>query len=180
MSSLTRREVLAGGVLTATSLTPLTSTLLPNKDRKRVLRFGHLTDIHVQPEANAGKGMEQALIHMQSQKDKVEFLVTGGDQIMDSFGADAPRTEAQWKIWQDVLKANLKVPAAHCIGNHDVWSWPSETKTESRRGKVWAQEAMGLAKPYYSFDRAGWRWIVLDSTFPAGGGYTAQLHEEQF
>jgi 3',5'-cyclic-AMP phosphodiesterase len=34
--------------------------------RQRTLRFAHLTDIHVQPELNAAKGLTTCLRHVQS------------------------------------------------------------------------------------------------------------------
>src|SRR5690606_23551047 len=42
-------------------------------------------------------------------------------------------------------------------------------------------DILGLEKPYRSYDRNGWHFIVLDSVFPkATGGYTARLDDEQF
>lgn len=189
-SNLTRRELLASGLAAATTSAMTGPLSMPaNLDSaqdapKRVLRLAHLTDIHVQPEGPAALGMERALVAAQSLPDKPDVIVTGGDQIMDAMGADADRTRAQWKVWQDILKANLTVPAIHVIGNHDVWGWNKNssktTGSEPLWGKKWPQEELKLTNPYYSFDRAGWRWIVLDSTFPSGGGYTARLDDAQF
>lgn len=38
---------------------------------------------------------------------------------------------------------------------------------------------LGLAKPYRSFDRGGWHFIVLDSVSPQGDGYVGKLDDEQ-
>jgi 3',5'-cyclic AMP phosphodiesterase CpdA len=156
---------------------------LVNPNRKRSLRIAHLTDIHVQPERGAEKGMEAALEHAQGQSDKPDLIFTGGDLIMDAFGADEARTKVQWDIFTRVLKSTVEVPIEHTIGNHDVWGWGNRSKFEkdSRFGKRWACDVLGLDKPYRSFDRAGWHFIVLDSTFPKGTGeYTARLDDEQF
>ena len=51
---------------------------------------------------------------------------------------------------------------------------------EPEYGKKWAMEVLGLPHPYRSFDRAGWHFIVLDSTFPQNDSYTAKLDDEQF
>lgn len=182
MENLTRRDLLvasAGGVL----LPNLLNASPPNPKRKRSLRIAHLTDIHVQPELGAPKGMEAALNHAQGQKDKPNLIITGGDLIMDALGADAVRTKQQWDIYTSVLKANAEIPVEHTIGNHDVWGWNAIDKyaLESKFGKVWACEVLQLAKPYRSFDRAGWHIVILDSTHrTAGNGYTARLDDEQF
>ncbi|HMS55152.1 MAG TPA: metallophosphoesterase [Fimbriimonadaceae bacterium] len=180
MKGLSRRDLLVAS--SAGVLLPNLSLAAPNPARKRRLRIAHLTDIHVQPEKGAPKGMEAALIHAQSQKDKPNVIFTGGDLIMDSFGADAERTKTQWDIFSSVLKANAKIPVEHTVGNHDVWGWGNRAKYEKepKFGKASACEVLSLEKPYRSFDRAGWHFVVLDSTFPHEGGYKARLDEEQF
>lgn len=47
-------------------------------------------------------------------------------------------------------------------------------------GKKWAIDVLQLGSPYRSFDRAGWHFIVLDSTYPHESGYIAKLDEDQF
>lgn len=181
MAGLSRRELLAasaGGILL-----PNLMTGLQNPKRKRSLRIAHLTDIHVQPENGAPKGMEAAIEHAQGQKDKPNMILTGGDLIMDALGADAARTKTQWDIFTSVLKANAEIPVEHVIGNHDVWGWNAIDKysKESKFGKTWACEVLQLEKPYRSFDKKGWHFVVLDSTHRVeGNGYTARLDDEQF
>ncbi len=178
---INRRELLrmgAAGIL-------LPSTVLavaPNKTKKRSMRIAHLTDIHVQPERGAPKGLETCLDHVQSQKDKPDFIFTGGDLIMDSLGATPERTESQWKVFNSVMKSNVDIPVEHTIGNHDVFGWnnPSSYEPHAKFGKIWALEQLELEKPYRSFDRNGWHFIVLDSNFRQAKGYTANLDDEQF
>ena len=108
----------------------------------------------------------------------------GGDLVMDSLGSDEARVRTQWEVFSRVTKAENSLPIEHCIGNHDVWGLNRKdshtTGSEPRYGKNWAMEIMGLSRPYRSFDRAGWHFIVLDSTFPVDQGYTAKLDDEQF
>lgn len=178
--ALTRRHVIAGAAAAGmTALVPSAAATTPQPKGKRVLRFGHLTDIHVQPEKRAEEGMVHTLEHVQNLSDKPDLIVTGGDLIMDAFRADRARTKTQWDIFQRVIKNHVSLPVEHCIGNHDVWHWPGEGR-EPERGKKWPCDALGLAKPYRAFDRAGWRFIVLDSTFPRGEDYVARLDDEQY
>lgn len=161
----------------------------PRAKRKRVLRIAHLTDIHVQPEGVAPEGMARALRSAQGLADKPDIIFTGGDSIMDALGADKARTKAQWEVFQAVLKNECSLPVVHCIGNHDVWGWgldDESVKSDRLYGKQWAVEEFGLERRYYSFEKAGWRFIVLDSTHrvdrtdPEEHCYTAKLDEEQF
>lgn len=156
----------------------------PNVPRRtRVLRIAHMTDVHVQPEGDAPAGLARALQHVQRLADKPDVIFNGGDAIMDSLQSDKSRALAQWQTWRDVLSSECSLPIVHCIGNHDVWGWESSHSPSGQDrlyGKQWAMDEFGLQARYYGFDRAGWRFIVLDSTYPVEGGYTARLDDEQF
>lgn len=176
-----RRDLLAAGTgAVLASTVGLVHASAPKP--KRSLRFAFATDPHVQPEGGATAGWNACLKHLSAQKDRPELLVTGGDLIMDAFGATPERTQAQWDVFLRGIRDHVKVPVRHALGNHDVFGWGNRAKyaSDKRFGKAWACELLGLQKPYYSFDQGGWHFIVLDSTFPAGGGYTAKLDEEQF
>jgi 3',5'-cyclic-AMP phosphodiesterase len=152
--------------------------------RKKVLRLAHLTDIHVQPERGAEKWLVQCLHHVQQQAEPPELILNGGDTIMDSLGADKTRTAIQWNIWKKVVEKECSIPIENCIGNHDVWGWADNSGVspdEPLYGKKSAMEAFGLEERYRSFEKAGWRFIVLDSTHThPESSYTARLDEEQF
>ncbi len=149
----------------------------------RVLRLAHLTDVHVQPERHAGDGLATCLRHVMSLPDRPQLILTGGDAIMDSFEADNTRTQLQWDLWKKVLADECDIPMRHAIGNHDVWginrSKSHTTGQEVNFGKKRAVENFGISDRYYSFDQAGWRFIVLDSTFPQGDGYISKFDDEQ-
>lgn len=160
----------------------------PAAGRKRAVRFAHLTDVHVQPERGAADGLAACLRHAQGLKDKPEFILTGGDAVMDVFNCGPDRAKAQADVWHRVWKAENSLPVEHCIGNHDVWGWANKghltTGDEPNWGKQWALDLYGLNQRYRSFDKAGWHFVVLDSVFPTPDGkdtkYTAKLDDEQF
>jgi len=142
-----------------------------------------MTDIHIQPERGAAKGFAEALRHAQSLTDPVQLVLTGGDLIMDSFEANAVRTTLQWALWQTVCKEECSAPIEHCLGNHDIWGWnkarSGTTGDERLWGKTWAREVLGLDGDFHAFERAGWKFLSLDSVRPLGDGYTAFLDEGQ-
>ncbi|MCU0771537.1 MAG: metallophosphoesterase [Verrucomicrobia bacterium] len=149
----------------------------------RSLRLAHITDVHVQPELGAARGLAQCLHHVQSQPDAPQLILNTGDSIMDAIEAGADRTELQWNLWQKLLRDECSLPLEHAIGNHDCWGLnrtkSGTTGREPRWGKQWALEGLGLASPYRSFDRAGWHFIVLDSIEPYQDTYRARLGAEQ-
>jgi Icc protein len=148
------------------------------------MRIAYLTDIHVQPERNAGEGLIACLRHVQQLTPLPDVVFNGGDAIMDAFEADESRTRRQWDLWHMIIHDECRLPIEHCLGNHDVWGWnrtkSGTTGLEPLHGKRWAMEAFGLRERFHSFDRAGWHFIFLDSTFPKGDAYEARLDEEQF
>ena len=149
-----------------------------------VLRVAHITDVHVQPERGGGRGMAACLRHIQSRKDRPSLILNTGDCIMDSFNHDRARTDLQWELWSKVLKDECSLPIEHCLGNHDIWGW-NKTRSGTRGvepqwGKQRGMEALGLDRPYHSFDHGAWHFIMLDSMVPFEEGYRARLDEEQF
>jgi Icc protein len=159
----------------ATAVQPA-PTVVP---RRRALRFTHLTDVHVQPELNAAKGLATCLAHVQSQTDRVESILFGGDAVMDVFAVDAPRIKLLADLWHSIFKQDCSLPVRTCIGNHDVRPW-SKRGDDGLLSKAWALDMLGLERRYYAFDQAGWRFLVLDSIQPSGNDYTSGIDAEQF
>ncbi len=152
---------------------------------KRMLRIAHMTDLHIQPERGAAQGLTAALHHVQSLEDRPDLIITGGDTVMDSLGQDNARTTTQWELFHKIMKDECSLPVKSCIGNHDVWGWNKErsqtTGDEALWGKKRAVEELGLPNRYYSFDRAGWHFIILDSTFPDEEHvYIAKMDDAQY
>jgi 3',5'-cyclic AMP phosphodiesterase CpdA len=147
------------------------------------IRFAYLTDTHVKPDAIAEAGMAKAFHHAQSVKPKVDFIINGGDSIMDSLEADKQKTQTQWDLFHSILKNENSLPIYHCIGNHDVWGWfikNDKPDADKLYGKQWVVETLQLPKRYYSFTKDKWHFIILDSTqLNPAGGYIAYIDPEQ-
>ena len=148
------------------------------------IRFAYLTDIHIKRSVVAEAGMAKALHHAQSLRPKVDFIINGGDSIMDSLAADKQKTKEQWDLFHTILKKENSLPVYHCIGNHDVWGWfikNDKPDADKLYGKQWAVETLQLSNRYHSFSKGNWHFIVLDSTqLNPEGGYIAYVDPEQY
>ncbi|MEJ8818216.1 metallophosphoesterase family protein [Lacibacter sp. H407] len=167
--------------LVGSSLLPFHSSAENSKTGK--IRFAYVTDIHVKPDAVAEAGMAKAFQHVQSLKEKVDFIINGGDSIMDSLDADKQKTKTQWDLFHSILKKENSLPVYHCIGNHDVWGWfikNDRPEADKLYGKQWVVETLALPKRYYSFTKNKWQFIILDSTqLNPAGGYIAYVDPAQ-
>lgn len=159
--------------------------------RNRVLRVAHLTDLHLQSDApgldQPQEGVISALRHAQSQPDRPDLILFGGDTIMDSLKTSKDEAVALWSLWQKTVAAEVRLPHYYALGNHDMWGWAVHDRPAIERdpdyGKGLALRLLGLDRAYYAFDRAGWHFIVLDSLqidYGAALGYIARLDDEQF
>lgn len=161
----------------------LSSFSLPEESKHKPIRFAHLTDIHLKPGIIPETGMAKAFQHAQKLSPNVDFIINGGDSIMDALEADKVKTQTQWDLFHKILKQENSLPIYHCIGNHDVWGWfVKENKPDNDRlyGKVWVVETQQMKDRFYSFTKGKWHFIVLDSTqLNSAGGYIAYLDPEQ-
>lgn len=153
---------------------------------RRTLRVAHMTDMHIEPEKGIAGWAARALEHAHAMPDRPDFILQTGDIVGDSLCTPAERVGVLWKCVEQVLADHCRLPIEHCIGNHDVFGWnrakSRATGSEPNFGKRWVMEQLKLDHPYRSFDRAGWHFVVLDSTHSGSGKrvYHAGLDEEQF
>jgi Icc protein len=178
-----RKEFLQSGVIAAgfSMLPQFVSAKEPSA--KKALRFAFMSDIHVKPGAVPELGMAKALQHINSLKPKVDFIVNGGDCVMDALAATKESVQTQWDLYHSIMKKENKLSVYPCIGNHDVYGWFHKTPdpTEPLYGKKWAVKELQMPDRYYHFKKEKWDFIVLDSTQnnPAGG-YIGKVDDEQF
>jgi Icc protein len=146
-------------------------------------RIAFMSDVHVKPTAIAEEGMRKAFHHVNALKPSVDFIMNGGDAIMDALNASREKVQLQWDVWNRVLQAENKLPIHHCIGNHDAWGWQMTdpaVKNDPLYDKAWVLQQHKMPGRYYSFDHKEWKFIVLDSPQENNGGYIARLDEAQF
>jgi Icc protein len=82
---------------------------------------------------------------------------------------------------KSIMKSECSVPVHYCLGNHDVW-WNENSKGQTFYGKQYSLGQLELPKPYYSFVKRGWKFIILDSVHQDidSTWYIGKLGDEQF
>ena len=157
-SPLTRRQF-----LTTSALATSSGALLAEEPRD--FTFAFLTDMHVQPERAAGQGYVQCLKHVNRHPAQPQFVITGGDLIMDALEVGQERIDVQWQLFDECMK-RLELPVHHTIGNHDVVGWSAKSIVQPDAhdyGKKQFADRYGAGRTYRSFDHGGWHFILLDS-----------------
>jgi Icc protein len=137
--------------------------------RTEDFRFVHLTDLHVQPELRAAEGLTACLKAVNRLAPKPDFILTGGDLIMDALEQDAARSRMLFSLLKKIFADEAGLPVYHCIGNHDCFGWGRKkgvTPETPGYGKKMVCEILGLERTYYRFDHQGWRFFVLDDIQP--------------
>jgi Icc protein len=177
-----RRHYLQQTSLSAAALSMAgLSFAAPKKAKTFSIAF--ISDVHVKPTETAEQGMRNALRHVNRLKPAVDFIMNGGDSIMDALNASKEKVQGQWDVWNRVLHSENSLPIHHCIGNHDAWGWQMTdpaVKNDPLSDKQWVLQQHKMPGRYYSFDHKGWKFIVLDSAQENNGGYIARIDEEQF
>lgn len=140
----------------------------------QAFRFAHLADIHVQPERRAGEGFRKCLDAVHGLKPRPDFILTGGDLVMDVLNTNAGRAKALFDLYTKIC-GDSDIPIRQCVGNHDVFGWSSKGKIRPDHvayGKKMVQERLDLARTTYSFNHKGWHFCVVDDIQPRKGeGY---------
>lgn len=123
--------------------------------------FVFMTDIHVQPELSADKGLEKAIQKVNELNP--DFVITGGDLIMDALGQSRERSDSLYQIYTRI-KNQFNMPVFNTIGNHEHFAFYMKDeigRDDPDYGDKMYRRYMGL--PYYSFNFGGWHFISLNS-----------------
>ena len=87
-----------------------------HKDSSFSIAF--MTDIHLQRERHAQEGFLQAIKHVNQQD--VDFVITGGDLIMDALGVGFGKADSLYLMYTGLLDS-FSVPVYNTLGNHEVF-----------------------------------------------------------
>ncbi|MCE5179011.1 MAG: metallophosphoesterase [Proteiniphilum sp.] len=122
--------------------------------------FAFLTDVHLN--ANnfdvSSKGLRQALEHAKSKE--VDFVIFGGD-LVDLDGLqpqDSLKADSLLSAFKSIIDES-GIEAYFTIGNHDRF-YTYRNKTDSSGFELFSKH---LGDTYFSFDRQGVHFVVLNS-----------------
>ena len=120
-----------------------------------------MTDIHLYNELNAINGFNQAIDTIN--KIKPDFVITGGDQIMDALDVPYKEASASYDLYKKMIK-NINCPVYNTIGNHDIFGLYSKDTAILNHPdygeKIFEHK---LGKSYYSFVHKGWKFMILNT-----------------
>ena len=140
--------------------------------------FAFLTDIHLQPERGAEAAFQWAINEVN--KRNPDFVLTGGDLVMDALNQTYGRTDSLYKSYER-LAGKFKMPVYNTIGNHEIYGWQrNEANIEQHPefGKKMYEQRVGPR--YYAFEHKGWHFFILDAIYLGERGvYTGKIDDEQ-
>lgn len=141
--------------------------------------FAFMTDIHVQPEKKATEGLMQAIDTVN--KLSPDFVITGGDQIMDALGQTEARADSLYTLYNEIAES-FNMPVYNTLGNHEVFGYYEGSGVDTTHplyGDKMFEERIG--ERYYSFEHKGWKFYILDSVEEREGrkGYFGFVDDEQ-
>lgn len=151
--------LLAGSALDFTAVGPL---LAGDEPAKPTVRVGLITDLHYADKPRAGSRFyRQSLTKLSEasarfKRDKTDLVVELGDFID---AADTVKTELGYLKTVNQTFSAIPGERHYVLGNHCVHTL---TKREFLDG-------VGQKKSYYSFDKGGFHFVVLDSCFRSDG-----------
>ncbi|TCC87975.1 metallophosphoesterase [Pedobacter frigiditerrae] len=177
-----RKEFLQSGFIAA-GLSVLPDALSAKEQApKKSFRFAFISDIHIKTGAVPEAGMSKALRHVNQLKPKVDFIINGGDCIMDALAATKESTQTQWALYHQIMQKENSLPVYPCIGNHDIYGWFQKAPdvTDPLYGKNYALKELKMTERYYHSKKENWNFIILDSTqLNPAGGYIAKIDDIQ-
>lgn len=125
-----------------------------------VLRLLHITDVHITKEA--APRFKQLIRHILANH-SIDFVLNGGDSVMaaDYNDITEERVDELWSAWNECISEFGPLEVHSVIGNHDPW-WAAPSDKHSKYGKQYVVEQLKIPSTYYSFNRKGWHFIMLD------------------
>ena len=176
--TVTRRELFGGAIAAGAALT----APLPALAGGTRFRFVHFTDLHIQPELGASEGVGLAVKKLLALRPRPDFVITGGDHVMDWLKVSRERADIQFKLFEEAMKP-LEMPIFSAVGNHDIYGWSKDspaTAGDPGYGKQMFAERIARGPTHRSWNHKGWHFAILDSLAPTPGkGWRGLIDDAQ-
>jgi Icc protein len=134
-------------------------------DSSPSFRFAFMTDIHITRDRNAYEGFQKAIEHANAMRPKIDFVITGGDLIMDALDAKHESADSLYNLYKESI-SNFKMPVYNGIGNHEFFGVYRRDEISSQHpdfAEKMFLHKLDRQKPYSSFDHKGWHFVLLKS-----------------
>jgi 3',5'-cyclic AMP phosphodiesterase CpdA len=139
--------------------------------------FVFFTDIHLQPEKRAEEGFKLAIDY--ASKFNPDFILTGGDLIMDACDVSYERADSLFNMYKRVID-NINIPIYNTIGNHELYGIYKKSNADPLHPEF--NEKMfekRIGKSFYSFKHKGWKFIILNSIKASNNRYIGHIDSIQ-
>ena len=138
----------------------LTSGCAREQVSKPDFTFAFLTDIHITPDRDAPEVFRQAIDAVNALKP--DFVLTGGDLIMDALWAKRSRADSLYQLYISLING-FQMPVYNTVGNHELFAFYNREIDPADLDYGDGMYRKYLGEPWYSFDHKGWHFIVLKS-----------------
>ncbi len=171
---ITRRDFLKIAGLTAAGIYSGTTPVYAGQSKPGMkFRFGIVTDVHYadSPNGKEGQHYRESLVKMaecveRMNDEKVDFLIELGDFKDMSRPVSEKETLKYLKAIEKVFRA-FRGPRYHVLGNHDM-----DCISKEQFLGIAKNSGISPKRSYYSFNRKGIHFVVLDANYLADGtGY---------
>lgn len=181
-TGVTRREFLRHSLITAAGLATGVSGATLSSERAASsgsLRLVFATDTHLMQNdtLRSEEGLAAAVQAIKALQPRPDLIVCGGDLTDPSPTLDYPAAEKLLNRFFGIWRSGHSIETHYVFGNHDLVGTknPLVSRRDARYGKGLFEKRLGLRRLYYSFEKRGWRFIILDDVglSPDGNYYAA-------
>jgi Icc protein len=186
-TGVTRREFLRSSLITAAGLATGASAATTSSDRtssSESLRLVFATDTHLMQDdaLRSEEGLTAAVEAITELRPRADLIVCGGDLTDPAPNLDYPAADKLLDRFFGIWTPLHSIETHYVFGNHDLVGTknPLVSRHDSRFGKGLFEKRLGLPRLYYSFEKQGWRFIVLDDvSLNPDGSYYAEYQADQ-
>jgi Icc protein len=183
----TRREFLRSSLITVAGLATGVSASTISSERtssSESLRLVFATDIHLMQDdaLRSEEGFTAAVAAIEELRPRADLIVCGGDLTDPAPKLDYPAADKLLDRFFGIWTPIRSIETHYVFGNHDLVGTknPLVSRHDSRFGKGLFEKRLGLPRLYYSFEKRGWRFIILDDVWPnPDGTYYAEYKADQ-
>jgi 3',5'-cyclic-AMP phosphodiesterase len=142
------------------------------------LRLVFATDLHLMLDngLRSEDGIRAVLATIEALKPAPDLMICGGDLTDPSPSLDCATAEALLNRFETIWTPTVETH--YVFGNHDLVGTKNTgaDRSDARFGKGLYRQRFGLHDTFYSFEKAGWRFVILDDVWPnPDGTYFAEF-----